>query len=551
MSSDMTVEFQMFMANVEKNNELDSPSQNPVSPSSKLNKPDLAAQLRKERYRNDSGYLGSCPSSPKAQRLDGNSEYQSVWRLSNASLVEPILSHSVDWQNIADAATSTADSPRLRRSRSAMSWEEKKLSPTMDERSPQSDGSVSNIEANWRNDYLNEDAGFRPNHYDQLDIREQPSHPQCAQFSSSGFIWQSRSSAPSNGPKPTELPSKSRSSQSFQYEQSRTPESVPDTLGDIEQQSPRPDPLTDEIRNPSIAGKRNSTRKMNRKRKGDEDTDEDDEAQRAKREKDLERNRLAASKCRAKKKEETRQTEEKARRLQAENAHLRAWVGQLQEEKLQLMDQILSLSNTSDSRIRGFLNQRAYNLVQPSSSMPQGSPEQSSAYSVDECDLPASDAFHLSTGPAHSRSNSAASTQYFNHGSYQQDMQRVPRQSVDSGFGDLSLNSPTQTRANSMAGVHTTQQSPTGTIFGASQMGPHALSVSGPSAISIGNNQMRPPLRKDQQVAQNVTQYAPQYTGLSGLPEVPQSSDPYAEALANRLQDALRSQEHDQGPHSS
>ena len=211
---------------------------------------------------------------------------------------------------------------------------------------------------------LDGDADLTSNPCDKLGTREQPSHPQPGYLPSPKLARRSRLEEPNYTLQLTKLPSSSRSPQSFQYEPNRTPRPASDILGDMEQHGPRPDlPADENVRPPTTGESNSSARKTGKKRKSDEETDEDDETQKAKRKRDLVRNRLAASKCRAKKKEETRQTEEKARRLQTENAHLRAWVGQLQEEKLHLIDQILALSDSFDTRICGFLNQWAYPLA--------------------------------------------------------------------------------------------------------------------------------------------------------------------------------------------
>jgi len=433
----MAAELQMFIADVDQSSELDSSSQELASLSPKYSSCPSVIDTRKERYRNDSGYVGSYSGSPNSQNLDNNLDCQSSWRTLHNQAFDSIFSRLTDWQQYPDASTSPVtptDSPHSHRPRSTKSWEEKNSCVIMDRKIPQNNGNKLNIRRGWRHNNLNEDANLTSNACDLLGTREQPSHLQRGYLPSPKLARQSQLGKPTYTPQSTGLPSSSRSPQSFQCEPNRTPRPASDILGDMEQHGPQSDLLADGTARPPTTRDGNSTRKTSKRRKGDEETDEDDETQKAKRERNLERNRLAASKCRAKKKEEMRQTEEKARRLQAENAHLRAWVGQLQEEKLQLMDQILALSDTSDTRIRGFLNQRAYNLVQSGNSMPQGSPEQSNAYNTGEGDHPASSTFNAPTAPAHSRHSSVGNTQYFSQGNYRPDMQRTPRQTVDSGF---------------------------------------------------------------------------------------------------------------------
>jgi len=360
----MAAELRIFIADTNQSSKLDSPSQELTSLSPKNSLCPPVIDTTKERYRNESGYVGSYSGSPNSQNLDNNLDYQSSWRPLHNQVFDSIFFSLTDWQQYHDASTSPADSSHSHRPRSTKSWEEKNPCAIVDGRIPQNDGNKPNIRRGWRHNDLDGDADLNSNPCDQLGTREQPSHPQLGYLPSPKLARQSQLEEPTYTPQSTELPSSSRSPQSLQYEPNRTPRPASDILGDMEQHGPQPDlPADETARPPTTAEGNSSTRKTSKKRKGDEETDEDDETQKAKRKRDLVRNRLAASKCRAKKKEETRQTEEKARRLQTENAHLRAWVGQLQEEKLHLMDQILALSDSSDTRIRGFLNQRAYPLT--------------------------------------------------------------------------------------------------------------------------------------------------------------------------------------------
>ncbi|OCK90145.1 uncharacterized protein K441DRAFT_666539 [Cenococcum geophilum 1.58] len=360
----MAAELQIFIADISQSSKLDSPSQELTSLSPKHSLCPSVIDTRKERYRNDSGYVGSYSGSPNSQNLDNNLDYQSSWGPLHNQAFDPIFFRLTDWQQYPDASTSPAYSPHSHRPRSTKSWEEKNPCAIVDGRIPQNDGNQLNIRRGWRHNDLDEYADLTSNPCDQLGTREQPSHPQLGYLPSPKLARQSQLEEPTYTPQSTELLSSSRSPQSFQYEPNRTPRPASDILGDMEQHGSQPDLPADETARPPTTGEGNSSaREASKKRKGDEETDEDDETRKAKRTRDLVRNRLAASKCRAKKKEETRQTEEKARRLQTENAHLRAWVGQLQEEKLHLMGQVLALPDSSDTRIRGFLNQRAYPLT--------------------------------------------------------------------------------------------------------------------------------------------------------------------------------------------
>lgn len=75
-----------------------------------------------------------------------------------------------------------------------------------------------------------------------------------------------------------------------------------------------------------------------------------------KREKFLERNRVAASKCRQKKKEWTTNLESRARELTTERAHLTAYVASLKDELLFLKGECLKHTNCGCARIREYLS---------------------------------------------------------------------------------------------------------------------------------------------------------------------------------------------------
>ncbi|KAI9816785.1 MAG: hypothetical protein M1827_001430 [Pycnora praestabilis] len=97
----------------------------------------------------------------------------------------------------------------------------------------------------------------------------------------------------------------------------------------------------------------------------------------AKRSKFLERNRVAASKCRQKKKEWTGNLESRARDLQNNKNQLALMVGSLRDEVLFLKSQLLKHSNCNCSRIRDYLDHEVTNLSRPcSTSFAAASPVQ-------------------------------------------------------------------------------------------------------------------------------------------------------------------------------
>lgn len=95
------------------------------------------------------------------------------------------------------------------------------------------------------------------------------------------------------------------------------------------------------------------------------DQPEDEE----KRNRFLERNRVAASKCRQKKKEWTNNLEARARKLQNENGQLTLMVGSLKDEVLFLKSEMLKHSDCDCDRIRQYLNQEA-DMIAPVSRTP-------------------------------------------------------------------------------------------------------------------------------------------------------------------------------------
>ncbi|MCJ1449228.1 MAG: hypothetical protein MMC23_009748 [Stictis urceolatum] len=86
------------------------------------------------------------------------------------------------------------------------------------------------------------------------------------------------------------------------------------------------------------------------------------EAEREKREKLLERNRVAASKCRQKRKSYTNTLEEQARELQVRKSSLSALANSLKDEVLFLKGQMLRHSDCGCSRVRDYLNNEADSL---------------------------------------------------------------------------------------------------------------------------------------------------------------------------------------------
>ncbi|KAI4123029.1 MAG: hypothetical protein LQ347_006302 [Umbilicaria vellea] len=88
----------------------------------------------------------------------------------------------------------------------------------------------------------------------------------------------------------------------------------------------------------------------------------------AKRSKFLERNRVAASKCRQKKKEWTSNLETRARELQNSKNQLAIMVGSLKEEVLFLKSELLRHTGCGCSKIRDYLSQEVSALAGPGTS---------------------------------------------------------------------------------------------------------------------------------------------------------------------------------------
>lgn len=103
-----------------------------------------------------------------------------------------------------------------------------------------------------------------------------------------------------------------------------------------------------------------------RSRKNSKTSKEIDEAsaQEAKRRRFLERNRVAASKCRQKKKEWMQNLEETARTAQHNSKFLQAAVGQLKDELLMLKQELLKHHDCDCAKIRTYLMQEAEKVVE-------------------------------------------------------------------------------------------------------------------------------------------------------------------------------------------
>jgi len=113
----------------------------------------------------------------------------------------------------------------------------------------------------------------------------------------------------------------------------------------------------------SISPQQQQTSRRSRKNsKASRDTDEQN-AQEAKRRRFLERNRVAASKCRQKKKEWMQNLEETARNAQNNSKYLQAAVVQLKDELLLLKQELLKHHGCDCTKIRTYLMQEAEKVV--------------------------------------------------------------------------------------------------------------------------------------------------------------------------------------------
>lgn len=118
----------------------------------------------------------------------------------------------------------------------------------------------------------------------------------------------------------------------------------------------------------SVSRRKSSTASASkRSRKGSRGHNKDEEGsdpeEDAKREKFLERNRVAASKCRQKKKEWTNGLEDRLRHLQAENTHLKSFTATLRDEVLSLKGEMLKHQSCGCHGIRNYLANQASNLA--------------------------------------------------------------------------------------------------------------------------------------------------------------------------------------------
>ena len=94
---------------------------------------------------------------------------------------------------------------------------------------------------------------------------------------------------------------------------------------------------------------------------------EDDSVREAKRQKFLERNRIAASKCRRKKKQWTQDLEDTAREVQNTSKNLLKQVAVLRDELLYLKDELLKHDGCSCERIKQYLMNEATRVVEGTS----------------------------------------------------------------------------------------------------------------------------------------------------------------------------------------
>ncbi|KAI9792660.1 MAG: hypothetical protein M1835_007721 [Candelina submexicana] len=131
-----------------------------------------------------------------------------------------------------------------------------------------------------------------------------------------------------------------------------------------------------------------------------------------KRSKFLERNRVAASKCRQKKKEWTSNLEAKARDLQNSKTQLAIMVSSLKEEMLFLKGELLKHSNCNCTRIRDYLDHEVTNLAHASTQHPQLNSPTSSRCSGQDSEI-----LRTSDDLEHTSLESPASESSTRHGS--------------------------------------------------------------------------------------------------------------------------------------
>jgi hypothetical protein len=149
------------------------------------------------------------------------------------------------------------------------------------------------------------------------------------------------------------------------------------------QPTPPQDMMSIEEEEDSATENRTKTRKRSRASNGegkrkprknskidlDEDISHLSPEELAQREKFLERNRVAASKCRQKKKEWTNSLEERARELQAQREMLVAYVSMLRNELLMLKCKCLEHSDCKCERVREYLKNTVATLPPASANL--------------------------------------------------------------------------------------------------------------------------------------------------------------------------------------
>ncbi|CAZ83778.1 unnamed protein product [Tuber melanosporum] len=140
---------------------------------------------------------------------------------------------------------------------------------------------------------------------------------------------------------------------------------------------------------------------------------EDDSAKEAKRQKFLERNRIAASKCRRKKKQWTQNLEDTAREVQATSKHLNGVVAALRDQLLHLKGELLKHNGCSCERIKQYLMNEATRVVEGSSAS-------------------------ASAGNAAAAANSSSSNNAFHQASRQRQMSQGSDLGFSAQFDELS-----------------------------------------------------------------------------------------------------------------
>jgi len=122
------------------------------------------------------------------------------------------------------------------------------------------------------------------------------------------------------------------------------------------------DGIKSENNEPSIGLQQSEPKKKRRGRKAKDSQPDDQDEQR---QKFLERNRLAATKCRQKKKAWTNGLEDRARNLTAERTYLKAMECQLRQEILELKSRCLEHADCNCQAIRNYLNSTVATMRPP------------------------------------------------------------------------------------------------------------------------------------------------------------------------------------------